>query len=67
MADTDTQAELAQLKGALEILDILKEEFAQWLDEAQDDSKEEALENVLAHVEAMEDEYQRRYDNAQET
>jgi hypothetical protein len=43
----------------------LREEFEQWVEEAQDDSKEEALENVLGHVENMETQYRRRRDDAQ--
>ena len=38
----------------------LREEFAQWVEEAQDQSKHEALENVLAHIEALESEYRIR-------
>lgn len=60
----DTTAEAQQLKGALDILFTLKEEFAQWAEEAQDASKKEALENVLAHVENMESEYRRRLHEA---
>lgn len=54
------EAELHELKGALEVLFTLREEFAQWVEEAQDASKQEALENVLAHVEAVESEYRIR-------
>ncbi len=57
--------ELEQLKGALDVLFTLKEEFAQWADEAQDGSKHESLDNVLNHVENMEAEYRRRLDEAQ--
>lgn len=63
MADesrTDAAAELDRLDGALDVLFTLREEFAQWLEEAQDSSKREALENVLTHVELMENEYKRR-------
>jgi hypothetical protein len=42
------------------VLFTLREEFAQWVEEAQDKSKQEALENVLAHVEALESEYRIR-------
>ena len=56
----DASPEVQQLKGGLDILFTLKEEFAQWAEEAQDASKKEALENVLAHVENMEGEYRRR-------
>ena len=54
------EAELHEVKGALEVLFTLREEFAQWVEEAQDASKQEALENVLAHVEAVESEYRIR-------
>ncbi|MEM1129398.1 MAG: hypothetical protein AAGH83_02650 [Pseudomonadota bacterium] len=63
MADTDA-AEVDQIRGALDILDILREEFSQWVDEAQDESKQEALDNVLSHIESVEDEYQRRLNDA---
>jgi hypothetical protein len=49
-----SSSELQQLQGALDILFTLREEFAQWAEEAQDESKQEALENVLAHVENIE-------------
>ena len=52
---------LQQLRGALDVLFELKEEFAQWVEEAQDGSKHEALDNVLNHVENMEREYHKRY------
>ena len=60
----DTSPEVQQLKGSLDILFTLKEEFAQWVEEAQDASKKEALENVLTHVENMEGEYRRRLHEA---
>ena len=53
---------LQQLIGAVDILNILREEFEQWLEEAQDDSKREALENVLGHVRAVQQDYARRRD-----
>lgn len=53
-------AQESENKGALEILDILREEFSQWVDEAQNADKREALENVLRHVESMEAEYKNR-------
>jgi len=56
--------ELGKLRGALDVLFELKEEFAQWVDEAQDGSKHEALDNVLNHVETMEREYRRRFEEA---
>ncbi len=52
--------ELHELDGAIEVLWSLREEFAQWAEEAQDDSKQEALENVLAHVDAVNRQYVRR-------
>lgn len=57
-------ASLQQLRGALDVLFELKEEFAQWVEEAQDGSKHEALDNVLNHVENMEREYRKRYSEA---
>ena len=49
-----------QLTGALDIIVLLREEMEQWLEEAQDDSKHETLENVVGHLQAMEDEYRHR-------
>jgi hypothetical protein len=43
----------------------LREEFAQWVEEAEDDSKKEALENVLGHIEGLEREYRRRQEELQ--
>ena len=60
-----TESELQEIKGALDVLFTLREEFAQWVEEAQDKSKHEALDNVLRHVEAMEGEYQRRREAAE--
>ncbi|MDX1574576.1 MAG: hypothetical protein R3285_00195 [Kiloniellales bacterium] len=57
----DGQLELERVKGALDLIFELREEFAQWAEEAQDESKQEALENVLGHVEAVEREYKRRH------
>jgi hypothetical protein len=54
------ERELDELKGGLDLLFELREEFAQWVEEAQDDSKQEALENVLGHIEAIEREYRSR-------
>lgn len=58
--DPGLEKELREIAGAVNILDILKEEMAQWLEEAQDDSKHEALENVLNHIEALDLEYRQR-------
>ncbi len=56
----EKEAERHQLVGALNMLTLLREEMAQWLEEAQDSSKHETLENVLGHLEAMEAEYRHR-------
>ena len=60
MSDKSRDTQLAELNGALEVLFDLREEFAQWAEEGEDASKREALDNVLAHVEAIEAEYKRR-------
>ena len=60
MNDTASSNDIEQLKGGIEVLDILREEIAQWVDEAQDGSKHEALDNVLAHIQSVDDEYKRR-------
>ena len=52
--------ELHELIGALDILSLLREEMEQWLEEAQDASKQETLENVVGHLAVMEEEYHRR-------
>ncbi len=57
---SDAKRELSEVKGALDLLFDLREEFAQWVEEAQDGSKKEALENVLAHVVSLEEEFNRR-------
>ena len=61
----DLQRELNEVKGGLDLIDDLREEIAQWVDEAEDDSKREALENVLGHIENIETEYKRRQDELQ--
>ncbi|MFA5898917.1 MAG: hypothetical protein WC829_07370 [Hyphomicrobium sp.] len=53
-------AELHELNGALDVLFTLREEFAQWLEEAQNAERKEELENVYRHIVAMEREFQRR-------
>jgi hypothetical protein len=60
MPGDNGSSEMHEVKGSLEVLFTLREEFAQWLEEAQDESKHEALENVLAHIEALESEYRIR-------
>lgn len=57
---SEVERELHEINGRLDLLFTLREEFAQWLEEAQDNSKREALENVLGHIEALESEYRTR-------
>ena len=57
---TDARRALSEITGALDVLFTLREEFAQWLEEAQSEERKEELENVYRHIEAMEQEYQRR-------
>jgi hypothetical protein len=57
---SDPQRELDEIKGALDVLFTLREEFATWVEEAQTEERKEELDNVFRHVEAMEAEYQRR-------
>jgi hypothetical protein len=52
--------ELLQIVGALDVLFTLREEFAQWVEEAQNEDRKEELENVHRHVSAMESEFHRR-------
>ncbi len=61
-SDSSSQPEndLLEVKGGLDILSTLREEFEQWVDEAQDKSKNEALTNVLAHIEVLEGQYRAR-------
>lgn len=56
----ERERQLNELKGALDLLFELREEFAQWVEEAQDGSKREALENVLGHIEAVQSEFRTR-------
>lgn len=58
----DMQNQLHELIGAVDILNLLREEMEQWLEEAQNESKREALENVLGHLEVVEEEYKQRRD-----
>jgi len=57
--------ELSEIAGALDVLFTLREEFAQWLEEAQSEERREELQNVFRHVAAMEDEYKRRREAAE--
>lgn len=54
------QDQLHEIAGAIDVLTLLREEMEQWLEEAQDDSKREALENVVGHLQAMEEEHKHR-------
>jgi hypothetical protein len=62
---SELERQLNELRGALDLLFELREEFAQWVEEAQDGSKREALENVLGHIEALESEYRSRQEQLQ--
>lgn len=62
--EKSAQAELHEIDGALDVLFTLREEFAQWLEEAQSQERKEELENVYRHIDAMEQEYQRRREAA---
>jgi hypothetical protein len=57
---TDAAGQVQQLLGALEIIDLLREEMEQWLGEAQDESTKECLENVVGHIGAIEESYRQR-------
>ncbi len=65
--DNDPRPEqaLSEIKGSLDVLFTLREEFATWVEEAQDEARKEELDNVYQHVLAMEQEYQRRFDDIQ--
>ena len=56
----DAATQVQQLLGALEVVDLLREEMDQWLEEAQDESKRECLENVVGHIGAIEVNYHQR-------
>jgi len=61
----DAAAQVQQLIGALDIIDLLREELEQWLEEAQDESKRECLENVVGHIGAVEVSYRQRLSEMQ--
>jgi hypothetical protein len=67
MADgvSELERQLNESTGALDLLFELREEFAQWVEEAADGSKREALQNVLSHIEALESEYRKRHEELQ--
>jgi hypothetical protein len=54
---SELERQLNELKGAIDLLFELREQAAQWVEEAEDGSKREAFENVLGHIEALESEY----------
>ncbi len=62
---SDLERKLNELKGAIDLLFELREEAAQWVEEAEDGSKREAFENVLGHIEALESEYRNRQEQLQ--
>lgn len=57
--------EANRLRGALDMVSLIREEMAEWLEEAQDESKRETLENVVGHLGAVQEEYRSRYAAAQ--
>jgi chromosome segregation ATPase len=52
-------------KGSLEVIDTLREEFSEWLDEANDEGQKEALANVIGHLESLGREYKKRLQEAE--
>jgi len=58
--DDEKRDELNRLIGASDMIGLLLEEMEEWLEEAQDESKQETLENVVGHLAAMQTEYRRR-------
>ncbi len=55
--------DLHELIGALDAINILKEELEHRLDEARDECVREALDNIINLVDAQSIEYQRRRDD----
>jgi len=64
--DIEKRDELNRLIGASDMISLLLEEMEQWLEEAQNESKKETLENVVGHLAAMQEEYRRRRTALQE-
>ena len=62
---TTAERELHEIMGALDVLFTLREELAQWVEEAQSEDRKEELDNIYRHVAAMEAEYQRRRELAE--
>ena len=56
----DKRDKFNQLIGAIDMISLLREEMVQWLEEAQGESKQEALENVVGHLGTMEEQYRNR-------
>jgi hypothetical protein len=56
----DKRDELNRIVGASDMISLLLEEMEQWLEEAQDESKQETLENVVGHLGSMQEEYRQR-------
>ena len=52
--------------GAVDMLFLFREEMQQWLEEAQEAPKHEALENVMEHLQAVENVYRYRRDQFQD-
>ncbi len=65
--DDEKRDELNRLIGASDMISLLLEEMEEWLEEAQNESKQETLENVVGHLAAMQQEYRRRRVALQET
>lgn len=65
ISEQQAQRDLAEIKGALDVLFTLREEFAQWVEEAQDEARKEELDNVYQHILVMEGEYRRRLEAAE--
>jgi hypothetical protein len=59
--------ELSEVRGALQILSDLREQFEQWRGEEEDKAKLETLDNVIAHIEEIESEYRIRQEKLQKT
>jgi len=62
---SEPERTLENLKGGAEVLDTLREEFSQWLEEANEEGQREAYENVLGHVDTMVREYAHRLQEAE--
>lgn len=58
--------ELNRLLGAIDMVSQIREEMEQWLEEAQDNSKQETLENVVGHLGAIQEEYRQRHEALKE-